>query len=103
MRIKEIGRKLTKDLNQILKKIVQDNGLSDQMFISQLIDNWEQIFEEGMVKYVKAKKIEDGILILVTNSSTWRQEIRLKEKEICSKINKFFDKEYVQKIKIRQY
>jgi hypothetical protein len=75
-----------------LKKIRSIIGNGD------VVNDFENIFPE-FKKVVKAIKADRGVLTLKSDNAAWRNELKLKEKEIIDKINLFYKEERINRIK----
>lgn len=72
-----------------VKNIIKDAGV---------IAEFADIFPD-LIKIATPVKVDKQVLFLKVENSVWRSELRLKEKVIIEKINKFFKETRINKVK----
>jgi len=90
-------------LNKILHKSLKKNGISQQIttadFMEQLKEAGELIFGKENMKKIKFMGCEDGTLMITCLSSVLAKELKSKEKEILGKLNGFYGRRVVSRLK----
>jgi hypothetical protein len=85
----------------IAELIDTDPGLSKVKNIikeADVITEFADIFP-NLIKIAVPVKVDKQILFLRVENSVWRSELRLKEKVIIEKTNKFFNETRINKVK----
>lgn len=90
-----------KELSKIIDDLIKDKGWEEKIIEVKLTEIWLEIVGETIANNAKVSKLDDGILTILTESSTWRNELRLRSDEIIDKINKKINKDIIKKLKIK--
>lgn len=72
-----------------IKKLIED---------SDIVNDFHKIFPE-FKNIVKATRCSKNVLTLKSDNPTVRNELKFKESEIIEKINSFYNKKTIQRIK----
>ncbi len=88
-------------LNSLLNKLVESQGWEDKLDEAKLPDIWLEVVGDKIAKYAKIGKFENGVLTVLTESSTWRSEIKLRNEDIIKKLNDKLGKEIIQSLKVK--
>ena len=74
-------------LKKAIKKVVRESGIDKALKQERAVFLWEEVVGKTVSAVTEAKKVENGVLLIKTQSSTWRQELYLQKKQIINKIN----------------
>lgn len=91
-------------MDKILYKSLKKNGLAKQVatadFMGQLQDAGELIFGQEVMKKLKFMSCQEGILTIACLSSVLAQDLKNREKEIIGKLNGFYGRRVVERLKL---
>ena len=73
-------------LKSAIKKAVQSAGVEKALKQESAVVLWGEVVGKTISKVATAEKVDKGVLIVKTESPTWRQELHLQKKEITDKI-----------------
>ncbi len=78
-----------KKISEILEEIIKKNNLQDEFLLEQIKEIWQEVFPKILTQHVKVIRYidEHESLVLFSDSSAWKHEILLRQKEIVEKIN----------------
>ena len=79
-------------IGSALEKVIQSQGLEEGLSQQKAIDVWGEVVGLSVSKNTEAVSAENGLLIIKTINSTWRQELQLQKGNIIKKINKRLEK-----------
>ncbi|MBT8386163.1 MAG: DUF721 domain-containing protein [Ignavibacteria bacterium] len=88
-----------KDINQILNKVLVNYNLEGKVKKEQLFENWQNMLGKDLSDKCKPVKIEETILFLKAKNSAWRNELKLREKDLLNLVHKKIDKKIISKIR----
>jgi|GEM_PF-2166897 len=88
-------------LDSVIEKLAMNSNLKDSYIESQIKKSWSEILGEIPAKHINISRLKENILYLYTNSSTWRTELRLREKEIIKDINNLIKESKIESIIVR--
>ena len=74
-------------LKKAIKNVVRESGIDKALKQERAVFLWEEVVGKTVSAVTEAKKVENGVLLIKTQSSTWRQELYLQKKQIINKIN----------------
>ena len=74
-------------LKKAIKNVVRESGIDKALKQESAVFLWEEVVGKTVSTVTEAKKVENGVLLIKTQSSTWRQELYLQKKQIINKIN----------------
>jgi predicted nucleic acid-binding Zn ribbon protein len=79
------------------------NGLGIQKKLHEYdaVIYWENVVGERIAQMTTATRILQGVLFVHVKSSTWRNELTLRKKEIIGKLNIFIGVDAVKDIKFQ--
>lgn len=60
---------------------------------------WKEIVGKTVSTVTEVKKVENGVLLIKTQSPTWRQELYMQKKEIIKKINRKIGSRAIKEIR----
>ena len=87
-------------LGDAISLFLQKNGLSAEVKIQQLRQEWGSIMGQAVAAHTEKIWFAQGTLFIKISSSIWRQELTMAKKEIRSVVNKALGQELVQEVKI---
>jgi len=80
---------------------VQSLGIQKKLQEYDAVVYWEEVVGERIAQMTKAKRIQQGVLFVQVKTSTWRNELTLRKKEIIDKLNILIGVETVKDIKFQ--
>ena len=86
-------------IGSALEKVIQNQGLEEGLSQQKAIDVWGEVVGLAVSKNTEAVSAENGLLIIKTINSTWRQELQLQKVNIIKKINKRLEKKTIKDIR----
>ena len=86
-------------IGSALEKVIQNQGLEDGLSQQKAIDVWGEVVGVPVSKNTEAVSAENGLLIIKTINSTWRQELQLQKVNIIKKINERLEKKIIKDIR----
>ena len=88
-------------LGQLVREVIQKNGLSHQYHEGLLKLKWPQIAGKLVDKYTKSLKIKDDVLIITVLNASLKSEIVHNKSFWLSKIQSEFQHVSIQDIKVK--
>ncbi|MFP4527208.1 MAG: DciA family protein [Candidatus Kapaibacterium sp.] len=88
-------------LNQILKSILHERGWSEKFAEADVHKIWHEIVGDNLANSVKIDRLDDGVLYVITRSSTWRTELLLRKEKLLEEINARLHNRIIKDIVIR--
>jgi len=92
------GMNDAKSIGDVLNGEEAFKKFREKVFGYKVVDEFYEIFPEWK-KIVKPRKVEFGTLVLRVEDAVWRSELNLNKEKIISKINDYFQKEVVKRIR----
>jgi len=77
-----------KDIQQVLNKLLKSYNIDKVVKKEQLFENWQNIIGKDLSEKCKPIKTENTILFLKAKNSVWRNELKLRQKDLLSLIQK---------------
>jgi len=90
-----------KSLSSVIKKITSNPKLSNKLNNIKVIEIWEDIVGENLIKYIIDSKVYKEVLYVKLKSSAMRNEYIYKKSEIISEINNRFGRVIIKDIKFK--
>ncbi len=90
-----------KSLSSVIKKITSNPKLSNKLNNIKVIEIWEGIVGENLIKYIIDSKVYKQVLYVKLKSSAMRNEYIYKKSEIISEINNRFGRVIIKDIKFK--
>jgi predicted nucleic acid-binding Zn ribbon protein len=94
-------RKSIKSLDSALDDLVIDLGIQKKLKEYNAVVYWEGVVGERIAQMTTATHILQGVLFVHVKTSTWRNELTYRKKEIIDKINIVIGNEIVKDIKFQ--
>jgi predicted nucleic acid-binding Zn ribbon protein len=76
-----------KSVGSALEELTKSLGINKKLQEYDAVVHWEEIVGEQIAKMTTAMRIVKGVLFVQVKTSTWRNELTLRKKEIINKIN----------------
>jgi predicted nucleic acid-binding Zn ribbon protein len=91
----------TKSLSAALDGLVRDIGIEQKLTEYRAITEWGEIVGEHIARQTTPTRISKGVLVVRVRTSTWRNELTLRKKEITKKINDALGADVVKEIRFQ--
>ena len=86
-------------LKKAIKEAVRETGIDKALKQESAVFLWKEIVGKTVSSVTEAKKVEKGVLLIKTQSPTWRQELYMQKEEILNKINKKIGSSAIKEIR----
>ena len=86
-------------LKKAIKEAVRETGIDKALKQESAVFLWKEIVGKTVSSVTEAKKVENGVLLIKTQSPTWRQELYMQKEEILNKINKKIGSSAIKEIR----
>ena len=86
-------------LKTAIKEAVKETGIEKALKQESAIFLWEEVVGKTVSTVTEAKKVENGILLIKTQSPTWRQELYMQKENILNKINRKIGSRAIKEIR----
>ena len=90
-----------RDIKSSIQQLIDGLGIRQKIAEYDAVLQWESIVGEHIAKAASAVKIVKGILFVKVKSSTWRNELSLRKKEIIGMVNGTLGQEAVKDIRFQ--
>ena len=90
-----------KTIGSAIDELVQSLGIQKKLQEYDAVVFWEKVVGERIAQMTKATRIQQGVLFVQVQTSTWRNELTLRKKEIIDKLNILIGVETVKDIKFQ--
>lgn len=90
-----------KDLEGSIHQLVEGLGIGKKLAEDHAVLRWEAIVGEHIARAATASKIVNGTLFVKVKSSTWRNELSLRKKDIIQTLNSALGQEIVKDIRFQ--
>ncbi len=88
-----------KKIGEILPSILNRMGIIKGIEQGKAVVFWENIVGDNIARHAKPFKVKKGILYVEVTSSVWAHELQMMEPEIRNRINKYLEKNVINKIR----
>ncbi len=88
-----------RDVGSSIRELVNDLGIGRKIAEYEAVLQWESVVGEHIARAAEAVKIVKGVLVVKVRSSTWRNELSLRKKEIIGSLNKALGEDIVKDIR----
>ena len=88
-----------KPICSAIDELVNGLGIQKKLQEYDAVVNWEKIVGERIAQRTTAIRIQQGVLFVHVKTSTWRNELTLRKKEIIDKLNREIGLDVVKDIK----
>lgn len=90
-----------KPIGSAIEELVEGLGIKNKLQEYNAVVYWENVVGERIAQMTTAARIIKGVLFVNVKTSTWRNELTLRKKEIIDKLNKAIGIETVKDIKFQ--
>jgi predicted nucleic acid-binding Zn ribbon protein len=84
-----------------IDELVKSLGIQKKLREYDAVLVWEHVVGERIAHMATAVRISQGVLFVQVKTSTWRNELMLRKKEIIDKLNSAIGAETVKDIKFQ--
>jgi predicted nucleic acid-binding Zn ribbon protein len=84
-----------------INDLVKSLGIQKKLQEYDAVVIWEEAVGERIARMTKATRIVQGVLFVQVKTSTWRNELTLRKKEIIDKLNTSIGTEVVKDIRFQ--
>ena len=95
------ARSSTKPIGTALEELVQRLGIKQKLQEYEAVLQWDSVVGEHVARVATPAKIFKGVLLVRVKTSTWRNELTMRKKEIIDKLNKALGDAVVKDIKFQ--
>ena len=88
-----------KPIGVALEELVGSLGIKKKLKEYDAITYWDSVVGQQIAKIASATRIAQGVLFVHVKTSTWRNELTLRKKEIINKLNSVVGLNAVKDIK----
>jgi predicted nucleic acid-binding Zn ribbon protein len=96
-----LGGNKPQTLKKLLNELIDSKNWGEKLEEQRIPIIWDSVVGEQIAKVSKAVGFKDGVLTILTQSSTWRIELKLREKNLIEGINKELGNELVKQLQIK--
>ena len=86
-------------LKSAIKKAVVSAGVEKALKQESAVFLWGEVVGKRISSVTTAEKVDKGVLMVKTESPTWRQELHMQKKEIIDKINNKIGSKTIKEIR----
>ena len=90
-----------KTIGSALDELVKGLGIQKKLQEYDAVVYWEKVVGERIAQVATATRILQGVLFVHVKTSTWRNELTLRKKEIIDKLNVVIGINVVKDIKFQ--
>lgn len=87
------------DIVSILMEFCNRLNITESLKEKSVYVDWEKVVGAEISAVSKVKSVKDGVMQVRIKDAVWRQELNYLENDIISKINKYYNKQIITKIK----
>ena len=91
----------TETIGSAIDELVKSLGIQKKLQEYDAVVYWEKAVGERIAQMTKATRILQGVLFVQVKTSTWRNELTLRKKEIIDKLNTAIGMNVVKDIKFQ--
>lgn len=90
-----------KSVGSVIDGLTQSLGIHQKLQEYEAVAQWDSIVGQKIAAMSVASKIVRGVLFVKVRTSTWRNELNIRKKEIITKMNQTIGEEVVKDIKFQ--
>ena len=94
-----MNKKFT-SVNEILKKVMANSGMSEVYYLNFLKQNWVNILNPALANVSEPIKLEKNRLSIKTTTELWRKEFIQRTETILKMINKKLDGYLIEDVEV---
>lgn len=95
----KIQQKSIKSIEIAIDELVNNLGIKNKLKELDAVVYWDSVVGKQISKMTTATRIINGVLFVNVKTSTWRNELSMRKKDIIDKLNNFIGIEIVKDIK----
>jgi len=99
--VSKIQQKSIKSIEIAIDELVNNLGIKKKLKELDAVVYWDSVVGKQIAKMTTATRIINGVLFVNVKTSTWRNELTMRKKDIIDKLNNFIGIEIVKDIKFR--
>jgi predicted nucleic acid-binding Zn ribbon protein len=88
-------------LADALRQLLRSLGIETKVKQNLAAASWPKIVGEGVAKVSAVDRVENGILFVKVESSSWRNELVFMRRDIIKKMNSFLGDEVIVDIRFK--
>ena len=88
-----------KTIGSAIDELINSLGIKKKLQEYDAVVCWEKVVGERIAQMTTATRILQGVLFVHVKTSTWRNELTLRKKEIIDKLNAVIGMDIVKDIK----
>jgi predicted nucleic acid-binding Zn ribbon protein len=85
--VSKTPRTSVRPIGSALDELVKGLGIQKKLQEYDAVVYWESVVGERIAQMTRATRILQGVLFVHVKTSTWRNELTLRKKEIIDKLN----------------
>jgi predicted nucleic acid-binding Zn ribbon protein len=85
--VSKTPRTQAKTIGSAIDELVKSLGIQKKLQEYDAVVYWDTVVGERIAQMTKATRILQGVLFVQVKTSTWRNELTLRKKEIIDKLN----------------
>jgi len=97
--VSKIQQKSIKSIEIAIDELVNNLGIKNKLKELDAVVYWDSVVGKQISKMTTATRIINGVLFVNVKTSTWRNELSMRKKDIIDKLNNFIGIEIVKDIK----
>ncbi len=82
----------------IMKNLIKNLGIEDQILENQAIARWPEVAGLKIAQQTEVQRIKDGILFIKVKNDVWRNELLFYKRDLILKMNEKLGKSIVADI-----
>lgn len=91
----------SKDIKKLIGSFLEQNGLRDAYYLEILKNNLDKIFKNKITNDLDLKTLQKGHLVIFSDSSAWKEELKLRRSELIIKFNSILEKDIIKSIEVK--
>jgi len=99
--VSKTQRTSIRPIGSAIDELVRGLGIQKKLREYDAVVVWEEVVGERIAQMTTATRILQGVLFVHVKTSTWRNELTLRKKEIIDKLNMSIGTEIVKDIKFQ--
>jgi predicted nucleic acid-binding Zn ribbon protein len=88
-------------LKHVLKSVMHERGWGEKFAEADVNKVWQEVVGPRMAAVARIEKLDEGVLYLLTRSSTWRTELLLRREKLIEELNSKLNNIIIKDIIIR--
>jgi len=87
-------------LRNLFEKYLKATGNQENYYVAKIVNNWEEIMGKAVANNTKEIFVENRKLYIKISSPVLNHELNFIKDKICTRINNFLEKNFVDNIVI---